>query len=106
MIAPCATNRKLFKIDKIPGNPILEFSFDEYSEAEGEAEVHTETIPLIEAAKSLGLDTSRWHLDGFSEDEIVTFVDRKLDKEINKKIFSKGEGDLTKLIVGVDINGI
>jgi hypothetical protein len=28
MIAPCATNRKLFRIDAIPGNPILEFTFD------------------------------------------------------------------------------
>ena len=104
MIAPCATNRKLFKLDVVPGNPILEFTFDQVSEAVPEVEETTEH-PLIAEARSHGLDTSRFNLDGYTDDEIVTFIERKFDQR-DSKIFAKGEGDLSKLVMKVETDKI
>jgi hypothetical protein len=105
MIAACATNRKLFKLDVVPGNPILEFTFDQYKE---EAEVKEEEVaelPMLSEARSLGLDTSRFNFEGFTDDDIIAFIERKFD-ERDSKIFAKGEGDLSKLVIRVDANKV
>jgi hypothetical protein len=105
MIAACATNRKLFRLDVVPGNPILEFTFDQYKE---EAEVKEEEaveLPMLAEARSLGLDTSRFNFDGFTDDDIIAFIEKKFD-ERNSKVFAKGEGDLSKLVVKVDANKV
>jgi len=106
MIAACSTNRKLFKTDVIPGNPILEFTFDKASDA-AVVEEHEETIqlPILEEVKNFGLDSSKWNLDGLNDDDIIAFVHKKLN-ELNKKMFEKGTGDLSKLIVKIDSNKI
>jgi len=106
MIAACSTNRKLFKTDVIPGNPILEFTFDKASNATV-AEEHEETmqLPILEEVKNFGLDSSKWNLDGLDNDDITAFIHKKLN-ELNKKIFEKGTGDFSKLVVKVDSDKI
>ena len=106
MIAACATNRKLFKTDVIPGNPILEFTFDEASEeVTDDGSEETKQLPILEEVKNFGLDPSRWNFDGFSDEDIIAFVEKKLD-DLNKKIFEKGGGNITKLVFKVDANKI
>ena len=101
MIAACATNRKLFKLDVVPGNPILEFTFDEVkNEGEIEKEKETTELPILQEARNLGLDTSKFNFDGFTDDEIVGFIERKLIKR-NELVFLKGEGDLNKLVITI-----
>jgi hypothetical protein len=60
---------------------------------------------LIAEARSHGLDTSRFNLDGYTDDEIITFIERKFDQN-NGKIFAKGEGDLSKLVTKVEADKI
>lgn len=106
MIAGCATNRKLFKLDVVPGNPILEFTFDQYKEeTEVKGEEAATELPILAEARSLGIDTSRFNFDGFTEDEIAAFIERKFD-ERDSKVFAKGEGDLSKLVIKVDTNKV
>jgi len=80
MIAACSTNRKLFKTDVIPGNPILEFTFDKASDTTAiEEPEETVKLPILEEVKNFGLDPSKWNLDGFTDDEILDFIRKKLD---------------------------
>jgi hypothetical protein len=106
MIANCSTNRKLFKTDVIPGNPILEFTFDKAPDTTV-TEEHEETVqlPILEEVKNFGLDPSRWNFDGLDNDDIIAFVHKKLN-ELNKKMFEKGTGDPTKLVFKVDSDKI
>lgn len=106
MIAACATNRKLFRLDVVPGNPILEFTFDQYKEeTEVRGEEAATELPVLVEARSLGIDTSRFNFDGFTDDEIASFIKRKFD-ERDSKVFAKGEGDLSKLVIKVDTNKV
>jgi hypothetical protein len=107
MIAACSTNRKLFLTDVIPGNPILEFTFDKAPDVAAEVKTEEETIqlPILEEVKNFGLDPSRWNFDGLDNDDIIAFVHKKLN-ELNKKMFEKGTGDPTKLVFKVDSDKI
>ena len=107
MIAACSTNKKLFLTDVIPGNPILEFTFDKAPDVTAEVKVEEETskLPVIEEVKNFGLDPSKWNFDEFTDDEILAFIERKFNK-LNELVFLKGEGDLTKLVFKVDSDRI
>lgn len=101
--ASTATNRKLFMVDVVPGNPILEFTFDKVTEAPPAPVVlPAEQHPLIKQVKDkLGIDTSTWDVSDLSEDELVEFVKQQAI-DYNAKLFNKENPDLSKMVYEVD----
>jgi len=107
MIAPCATNRCLFKTDVIPGNPILQFTFDKVGEGIVVEEKKEETVeyPILKELTRFGVDTSSWNFDGYEEHEVLGYIQEHV-KELNRRAFSKGEVDPDNIIVEVTLDGV
>jgi len=106
MIAPCATNRCLFKTDVVPGNPLLEFTFDKVGERViVEEEENTVEYPVLKELSKFGIDASSWNFDGYEEHEVLGYIQEYV-KELNKKAFSKGEVNPDNTIAEVTLDGV
>ena len=105
--ASTVTNRKLFTVDVVPGNPILEFTFDKVTDEEpGPVILPTETNPLLKDVKDkLGIDTSTWDVSDLSDEELKQFIEQQV-MDHNNKLFNQTNPDLGKLVYTVGSNQI
>jgi len=65
----CANNRTLFKVNAIPGNPILEFTFDKITDENPEEdEGPKEEAPIFTEIRKFGIDLDPSNFDGYTDD--------------------------------------
>ena len=102
----CANNRTLFKVNAIPGNPILEFTFDTVTDENPEEEEGPkEEAPIFTEIRKFGIDLNSSNFDGYTDDQILQVIQEEV-KDINTKIFNTPNPDFSTIVAEVHIDKV